>query len=145
MKEAGQGQPNPVDVLRWPGVMAAAEQDMDAVATELLELSFDTRCKSRLRAKLASGEECGLFLVRGTVLRGGFAEARIGDPFNPAFLDDLEQRVAEDVAPRVGNPARWLNRVRRCTKAASTRPNSRDSSAAITMPAPTASPCSQAP
>lgn len=40
----------------------------------------------------------------GTVLRGGFAEARIGDPFNPAFLDDLEQRVAEDVAPRVGNP-----------------------------------------
>lgn len=43
----------------------------DAVATERLELSFDTRCKSRLRAKLASGEECGLFLVRGTVLRGG--------------------------------------------------------------------------
>jgi len=43
----------------------------DAVATERLELSFDTRCKSRLRAKLASGEECGLFLERGTVLRGG--------------------------------------------------------------------------
>ena len=36
MKEAGQGQLNPVDVLRWPGVMAAAEQDMDVVATELL-------------------------------------------------------------------------------------------------------------
>jgi urease accessory protein len=32
---------------------------------------FDTRCKSRLRARLASGEECGLFLERGTVLRGG--------------------------------------------------------------------------
>jgi urease accessory protein len=40
-------------------------------ATEKLELSFDTRCKSRLRTKLASGEECGLFLERGTVLRGG--------------------------------------------------------------------------
>lgn len=40
-------------------------------ATEKLELAFDTRCKSRLRTQLASGEECGLFLERGTVLRGG--------------------------------------------------------------------------
>lgn len=40
-------------------------------ATECLELAFDTRCKSRLRTRLASGEECGLFLERGTVLRGG--------------------------------------------------------------------------
>ena len=40
-------------------------------ATEKLELNFDTRCKSRLRTKLESGEECGLFLERGTVLRGG--------------------------------------------------------------------------
>lgn len=43
----------------------------NAPATEKLELPFDTRCKSRLRARLASGEECGLFLERGTVLRGG--------------------------------------------------------------------------
>jgi urease accessory protein len=42
-----------------------------AVATERLELAFDTRCKSRLRAQLVSGEDCGLFLERGTVLRGG--------------------------------------------------------------------------
>jgi urease accessory protein len=42
-----------------------------AVATERLELAFDTRCKSRLRTQLASGEDCGLFLERGTVLRGG--------------------------------------------------------------------------
>lgn len=42
-----------------------------AVAIEKLELPFDTRCKSRLRTKLASGEDCGLFLERGTVLRGG--------------------------------------------------------------------------
>lgn len=43
----------------------------NAAATEKLELSFETRCKSRLRTQLASGEECGLFLERGTVLRGG--------------------------------------------------------------------------
>jgi urease accessory protein len=44
-----------------------------ALASETLELSFDTRCKSRLRTRLASGEECGLFLERGTVLRHGDA------------------------------------------------------------------------
>jgi urease accessory protein len=43
----------------------------NAAATEKLELSFEIRCKSRLRTQLASGEECGLFLERGTVLRGG--------------------------------------------------------------------------
>lgn len=36
-----------------------------------LVLPFDQRCKSRLRARLASGEEVGVFLERGSVLRGG--------------------------------------------------------------------------
>lgn len=43
----------------------------DAPATENLVLDFDARTKSRLRTKLASGEEIGLFLPRGTILRGG--------------------------------------------------------------------------
>lgn len=43
----------------------------DARPTDRLELPFDTRTKSRLRARLASGDEVGLFLPRGTVLRGG--------------------------------------------------------------------------
>lgn len=38
---------------------------------ERLVLPFDLRRKSRLRTRLASGEEVGLFLERGTVLRGG--------------------------------------------------------------------------
>ena len=42
-----------------------------ATAADKLELPFDTRCKSRLRTRLVGGEECGLFLERGTVLRGG--------------------------------------------------------------------------
>jgi len=46
---------------------AAAE----AVATERLPLPFELRCKSRLRARLESGEEVGLFLERSTVLRAG--------------------------------------------------------------------------
>jgi urease accessory protein len=36
-----------------------------------LELPFDSRQKSRLRAKLASGEEVALMLPRGEILRGG--------------------------------------------------------------------------
>lgn len=40
-------------------------------ATERLTLSFDQRTKSRLRTRLDSGAEVGLFLPRGTVLRGG--------------------------------------------------------------------------
>jgi urease accessory protein len=36
-----------------------------------LVLPFDLRNKSRLRTSLADGEEAGLFLERGTVLRGG--------------------------------------------------------------------------
>jgi len=43
----------------------------DTPAGKQLVLPFETRCKSRLRTKLASGEECGLFLERGTVLQGG--------------------------------------------------------------------------
>ncbi|MFM5713895.1 YicC/YloC family endoribonuclease [Aeromonas allosaccharophila] len=54
MKEAGQGQLNPVDVLRWPGVMAAAEQDMDAVATELLG-GFDQTMEDFLASRASEG------------------------------------------------------------------------------------------
>jgi len=36
-----------------------------------LELSFDYRTRSRLRASTLGGVEVGLFLPRGTILRGG--------------------------------------------------------------------------
>lgn len=42
-----------------------------AAASERLELSFELRCKSRLLTHLEGGEEVGLFLERGTVLRAG--------------------------------------------------------------------------
>lgn len=40
-------------------------------AADVLELDFGYRTKSRLRARLQSGEEVGLFLPRGTILRDG--------------------------------------------------------------------------
>jgi urease accessory protein len=39
--------------------------------TERLVLPFELRCKSRLRTRLESGEDAGLFLERGSVLRAG--------------------------------------------------------------------------
>ena len=42
-----------------------------AQASAHLVLSFEARCKSRLRTRLLTGEEVGLFMERGTVLRGG--------------------------------------------------------------------------
>ena len=41
------------------------------VAKDRLQLPFDERQKSRLRARLVSGEEVALALPRGEVLRGG--------------------------------------------------------------------------
>jgi len=38
---------------------------------ERLTLSFDQRQKSRLRARLESGEEVALLLPRGNIMRGG--------------------------------------------------------------------------
>lgn len=43
----------------------------DAVQAETLTLTFELRAKCRLRTRLDSGEEVGLFLPRGTILRGG--------------------------------------------------------------------------
>ena len=41
------------------------------IPTRTLTLSYQSRTKSRLLAKLDNGEDVGLFLERGKVLRGG--------------------------------------------------------------------------
>jgi urease accessory protein len=46
-------------------------QEVADIALPQLALQFNERSKSRLRAQLSTGEEIGLFLPRGTVLRGG--------------------------------------------------------------------------
>lgn len=52
----------------------------------------------------AGGDDRSLADENGVVMPGGFGENRVGDPFNPAFVADIAEMVAEDVAPRVGNP-----------------------------------------
>ncbi len=35
--QSDEGEINPLDILRWPGVMSAEEQDLDAISAELLK------------------------------------------------------------------------------------------------------------
>ena len=35
--QSDEGEINPLDILRWPGVMSAKSQDLDAIGTELME------------------------------------------------------------------------------------------------------------
>ena len=51
--------------------LEAAPAERNAQPTARLELPFELRQKSRLRARLVSGEEVALLLPRGEILRGG--------------------------------------------------------------------------
>ncbi|WP_341502672.1 YicC/YloC family endoribonuclease [Gallaecimonas sp. GXIMD4217] len=51
----GGAQFNPVDILRWPGVMEAAEADMDAITKELLA-AFDATLKDFIAARASEGK-----------------------------------------------------------------------------------------
>ena len=70
-------------------------------ATDTLALDFHYRTKSRLRATLGSGDEVGLFLPRGTLLRGGqrlqASDGRIVEVV-AAAEDLLEARCATPLA-----------------------------------------------
>ena len=52
-------------------LMIRARAPAQAVPADCVELPFDLRQRSRLLTRLRSGEEVGLMLDRGTVLRGG--------------------------------------------------------------------------
>jgi urease accessory protein len=59
-------------MLRAEHRLAAEQADeLGDVGLPQLALQFNERSKSRLRALLSTGEEIGLFLPRGAVLRGG--------------------------------------------------------------------------
>lgn len=56
IKQAGQGEINPFDILRWPGVVAAAEQDLDVINDFLLGL-FDAALDEFITARASEGEK----------------------------------------------------------------------------------------
>lgn len=54
----GNGSINPLDILRWPGVINAPELDMDAVQRELMT-GFDTVLEDFIAARAAEGSNMG--------------------------------------------------------------------------------------
>ncbi|PQQ42920.1 YicC family protein [Photorhabdus luminescens] len=53
-QQSNEGEINPVDILRWPGVMAAEEQDLDAISTQLLQ-ELDTALDAFIQSREAEG------------------------------------------------------------------------------------------
>ncbi|MCU8056048.1 YicC family protein [Shewanella sp. SM34] len=54
-QEAGQGNVNLTDILRWPGVLASGEQDMDAIGADLMT-AFDSAIDQFIEARGREGE-----------------------------------------------------------------------------------------
>lgn len=53
-QQSNEGEIDPVDILRWPGVMAAEEQDLDAISTQLLQ-ELDTALDAFIQSREAEG------------------------------------------------------------------------------------------
>lgn len=56
IQQAEHGEINPFDVLRWPSVVAAEEQDLDSIAQQITTL-FDTSLKELITSRAREGEQ----------------------------------------------------------------------------------------
>ena len=92
---AGQGQLNPLDVLRWPGVMAAPEQDMDELNTRLLT-GFDEVLALFVESRQSEGDK--LKAVIEQRLEGIQNEVTKVRAFMPQILDWQRQKLIDRLA-----------------------------------------------
>ena len=93
--QAGQGQLNPLDVLRWPGVMAAPEQDMDELNTRLLA-GFDEVLTLFIESRQSEGDK--LKAVIEQRLDGIEGEVTKVRAFMPQILDWQRQKLIDRLA-----------------------------------------------
>jgi len=61
INQANTGTLNPLDVLKWPGVIATPEQDMDAINQTLLS-QFDVAMQDFLQARASEGENLKIMI-----------------------------------------------------------------------------------
>ncbi|MGL5949686.1 MAG: YicC/YloC family endoribonuclease [Aeromonas sp.] len=95
LTQAGGGQLNPVDVLRWPGVMAAPEQDMDALSGELLA-GFDATLTDFLAARASEGANLQTLIEqRLTAIAAEVVKVRA---HLPAILSAQRQKLTDRLA-----------------------------------------------
>jgi len=92
---AGQGQLNPLDVLRWPGVMAAPEQDMDELNTRLLA-GFDEVLGLFIESRQSEGDRLKVLIEQR--LDGIQVEVTKVRALMPQILDWQRQRLVDRLA-----------------------------------------------
>ncbi|MGI2145111.1 YicC/YloC family endoribonuclease [Shewanella frigidimarina] len=104
-QEAGQGELSLTDVLRWPGVLSAAEQDMDSVGADLM-IAFDSAIDQFIEARGREGEAIKDMLL--TRLDGVMEQVNVVREHMPTVMqyqrDKLTNRLA-DIAGEL-DPAR---------------------------------------
>mgnify|MGYP003624359598 FL=1 len=104
-QEAEQGELSLTDVLRWPGVLSAAEQDMDSIGADLM-IAFDSAIDQFIEARGREGEAIKDMLL--TRLDGVMEQVKVVRDHMPTVMqyqrDKLTNRLA-DIAGEL-DPAR---------------------------------------
>jgi uncharacterized protein (TIGR00255 family) len=95
-QEAGQGEVSLTDILRWPGVLASAEQDMDAIGVELMT-AFDSAIDQFIEARGREGAAIkDMLLTRLDGVTEQIAAVREHMPMVMQYQrDKLTNRLAE--------------------------------------------------
>jgi uncharacterized protein (TIGR00255 family) len=70
LDKAGAGSLNPIDILKWPGVMQAPEQDVDAITIELMA-GFEQTLNDFVDSRAAEGANLAVFIEQRLI---GIAE-----------------------------------------------------------------------
>ncbi|QSX30363.1 YicC family protein [Shewanella cyperi] len=94
-QEAGSGEISLTDILRWPGVIATAEQDMDTISTELLQ-AFDTAIDQFIEARGREGSAIKDMLL--TRLDGVEAQIALVRAHMPKVMEWQREKLTSRLA-----------------------------------------------
>lgn len=103
-------QINPLEVMRWPGVMEAEESDMDAIQAQMLE-GFDQGLKDFIAARASEGsnmkalieQRLDAIIVQADKVKAQMPEIvkwqrdRIIEKFNDAGIEPESQRLEQEL------------------------------------------------
>ena len=85
-------QVNPIEVMRWPGVMEAPENDMSAIQAELLS-AFDQALKDFIAARASEGENLKAMIEQR--LAAISAEAKKVEAHMPEVIEWQRNRIID--------------------------------------------------
>ncbi|MCP4321647.1 MAG: YicC family protein [Alteromonadales bacterium] len=109
-EQAGNATVNPIDILKWPGVMQAPEQDVDAITIELMA-GFEATLEDFIEARSTEGANLAVMIEQrltaiseqASIVRGfmpdvqAWQKARILKKFEDAKVDLDSTRVEQEL------------------------------------------------